>query len=332
MEIAPLEVSVQQKLTECASFFRDMFGSSFSEDEPMSEHTSFKIGGPASLFLKASSPVELLSGINFARQLGLNYLLLGGGSNILVSDDGFHGLVIKNECKEYLVEDAILTAQSGIDLDILVDISCEKSLTGLEFAAGIWGTLGGAVCGNAGAFGGSISDVLTDAVVLNQKSEIVCVDKEYFNFSYRNSALKESGEIVLSASLQLENGDKTNIDKQIATYREKRAAKHPVDLPSAGSFFQNLRNPAIEGKETAAGWYLDQVGAREYRVGDAGVFEKHANIFVNHGKATAQDMILLAAELKKRVLERFDLSLQPEVRLVGDFSSCKEHLNSLLVS
>ncbi len=323
---------MQQKLTECASLFRDMFGSCFSEDEPMSEHTSFKIGGPAQLFLRASSPVELLSGIKFARQLGLDYFLLGGGSNILVSDEGFHGLVIKNECREFMVEDGILTAQSGIDLDKLVDISCENSLTGLEFAAGIWGTLGGAVCGNAGAFGGSISDVLTNAVVLNPKDEIVCVDKEYFNFSYRNSALKDSGELALSASLQLKDGDKAKIDNQINIYREKRAAKHPVDLPSAGSFFQNIKNPAIEGKETAAGWYLDQVGARDYRIGDAGVFEKHANIFVNYGHATARDMISLGAELKKMVMDRFGLSLKPEVRLVGDFSSCKEHLNSLVVS
>lgn len=322
---APTKISVAHEVLQ------ERFGDSLKENEPLSRHTSFEIGGPADLFVSAESADELLGAIRIAKESGLNWYVLGGGSNILVGDDGVRGLVIKNECREYLIKDEIISVQTGLPLDELVDISLEHSLSGLEFAAGIWGTVGGAICGNAGAFGSSISELLIESVVYTCNDKIICVDNSHFDFRYRHSVLKTSPELVLSATLGLTKGNSSKIGRKIKQHRELRRSKHPVNLPSAGSFFKNLENPASGGEQTAAGWFLDQVGARECRVGDAGVFEKHANIFVNHGHASAGDVVSLAFELRKRVSEKFGLDLQMEVRPVGDFGSCRKLLSTLLV-
>ncbi len=304
----------------------DYFGENLLENEPLSKHTSFRIGGVADYFLIANTPDKLIGGINRAKKLGLGYFVLGGGSNILVGDNGFRGLVIKNECKEYFCEDEYITAQSGALLNDIVDLSAEHSLSGLEFAAGIWGTMGGAICGNAGAFGGSISELLGKAVVYDIKGDISIVDKDYFHFGYRRSALKESKELLLSVTLKLRKGNRSEIKGLIDRHRSIRTERHPIDIPSAGSFFKNFKNPAVSGMKTAAGWYLEQIGARDFRVGDAGVFKKHSNMFVNHGNAKASDVIRLAAELKRRVLDKFGLNLQMEVMPVGDFGEYTELL------
>lgn len=318
-------------MTDPERKLKDRFGDRLIEGEPLSEHTSFKIGGPAEFFLEAGTIKDFLDAISIARDGRIAYFILGGGSNILVGDNGIPGLVIKNVCDGYLIDNDDIAAQSGMELNRLVDISCENSLSGLEFAAGIWGTVGGAVCGNAGAFGGSISDVLARAVVITVQDRIESVGKDHFGFEYRHSRIKSpaAGETVLSVSLRMRKGDRAAIKSKIDEHRHIRSQKHPLDLPSAGSFFKNLKNPAIEGREVAAGWYLDRVGARDFRVGDAGVFHKHANIFVNHGKALAADVITMASELKKMVLERFSVDLRMEVRPVGDFGDCQELLNTI---
>lgn len=328
---APQSRGMKLRHRECQELLKERFGEALLEDELLSKHTSFKIGGPADWFLPARSILELLDAIKIARACNANHLILGGGSNILVGDNGVRELVIKNECDGYLVDGETIAAETGMTLDRLVDISQDLSLSGLEFAAGIWGTVGGAVCGNAGAFGGSISDILTRAVICADDDQVKCVDRRYFNFQYRHSCLKDSGDLVMTASFKLKRGDSSEIKGKIKEHRNIRAGKHPVDLPSAGSFFKNFKDPNIGGNLTAAGWYLEQVGAHEFLMGDAAVFPKHANIFINYGNATACDVVALAAELKKRVFARFGLSLQMEVRAVGDFGPCRELLNSILI-
>ncbi|MCP4632094.1 MAG: hypothetical protein GY855_04135, partial [candidate division Zixibacteria bacterium] len=158
---------------------------------------------------------------------------------------------------------------------------------------------------------------------------IDCVDKDYFEFQYRHSNIKLSSELILSAAFRLSKGNKADIAMKIAEHRNKRSVKHPISLPSAGSFFKNFKNPVVEGQEAAAGWYLEQVGAKDLRVGDAGVFEKHANIFVNYGNASAGDVLTMASELKDRVLDKFNMDLYMEVRPVGDFGQFGELLDNL---
>ncbi|MBD3169350.1 MAG: UDP-N-acetylmuramate dehydrogenase [candidate division Zixibacteria bacterium] len=310
--------------------FKKRFEGLYLENEPMSKHTSIRIGGPARFLVNAASVDDLIDAVKFASQNGIDYFLLGGGSNILVGDYGFHGIVIKNMCVNYIIDDNIISAETGMTLDDLVDVSHHNSLSGLEFAAGIWGTVGGAVCGNAGAFGGSVSDVFHKAVLLDEDNKVVTADKEKLKFRYRHSALKDNRELALSASFKLVKGDKDEIGAKISRHREIRREKHPLDYYSAGSFFKNLKNPRDAGMNVAAGWYLDQVGARERRIGDAGVFEKHANIFVNYGEATAADMVKLGAGLKAEVKEKFSVDLRMEVRPVGDFGEHRELLETII--
>ena len=279
-------------------------------DVTLAPYTTFGIGGRAEFFYQAVGPETLVFAVRTAQDLKVRFLLLGGGSNILVSDSGFRGLVIKNECKGILVNGDNITCQSGALLEDAVKRACTQGLSGLEFAAGIPGTVGGAIRGNAGAFGKSVGDLLTKAVILTAEGNIREVDKEYFQFGYRESRLKQTRDVLLSAALQLKPGDKAKIKERIAGNLERRKESLPSQEKSAGCFFKNV---VLNGRKVSAGLLLDQVGAKRMRQGDAKVFAGHANILINAGAASAADVRRLAAKLRRKIRGKFGIKLEQEV-------------------
>lgn len=296
----------------------EILGENLKTGELLAPHTTFRIGGPADFFYPASTPEELIKGINTAKECNLPYFVLGGGSNLLVSDSGFRGLMIKNLCRKVLVQENKVSAQSGTLLSELVALSLKEGLSGLEFAAGIYGTLGGAVYGNAGAFGKAICDVLDEGIILTPRGKLEIVNWDYFEFDYRHSKLKNSRDILLSATLVLQKEDKEKIRKKIEENLKLRKAKLPEAEGCAGSFFKNIKSSKTCTSGVSAGFLLEQVGAKQMSVGDARVFSKHANIIINSGKATSEDIKTLARILKEKVKEKFNLELEEEVIYLGN--------------
>lgn len=292
----------------------ELVGDGLRKNEILAPHTTFRIGGPADYFYQAKTPADLCHVILIAEELGLNYFLLSGGSNLLINDAGFRGLVIKNGCKKITANRTQITAESGIDLQEVCDLALECSLTGMECLTGIKGSLGGAVYGNAGAFGRSIGEVLESAVLFSSTGELKVVPKDYFEFVYRGSKLKKNREIVLSCTLLLSPGDKEKIKAKMDEIMALRHTKHPVQEGSAGCFFKNIKNGE---KVIPAGMLLEQVQAKELRLGDAAVYHKHANIIVNLGQATASQVWEITRILKERVKSKFDIDLAEEVRYLG---------------
>ena len=282
---------------------------------PLAPYTSFKIGGPADFFFEVSNPGELIKAVSVSRSLGIKYFILGGGSNLLVSDAGFRGLVIKNGCAALLTNGDNPGVQSGFSLNELVDKTAELGLSGLEFLAGIPGTVGGAIFGNAGAFGKSIGDLLERAVVFNPDKGLETVDRDYFEFGYRSSKLKRNGEILISTSFRLEKKTAQEVKREAREIRTLRREKHPQNQGSIGCFFKNIEE---KGKTIPVGRLLEQVGAKKMAVGNAAVFDRHANIIVNRGGAKASEVRELAGMLRDRVREKFGYVLEPEVVFLGE--------------
>lgn len=279
-------------------------------DVTLAPYTTFGIGGKADLFFPAEDPETLVFAVRTAQEFRLRFLLLGGGSNILVSDSGFKGLVIKNECRGILVNGDNIICQSGALLEDMVNRACAHGLSGLEFAAGIPGTAGGAVRGNAGAFGKSVGDRLTKAVILTTEGDVKEVSKKDFQFGYRESRLKETRDVLLSATFKLRKGDTTEIEERIAGNLKRRKESLPSQEKSAGCFFKNV---VLNGRKVSAGLLLDQVGAKRMRQGDAKVFAGHANILINAGAASAADVRRLAAKLRRKIRGKFGIKLEQEV-------------------
>jgi len=282
---------------------------------PLAPYTSFRIGGPADFFFEALSPWELIKAVSVSRSLGIKYFILGGGSNLLVSDAGFRGLVIKNGCTALLTNGDNPGVQSGFSLNELVDKTAELGLSGLEFLAGIPGTVGGAVFGNAGAFGESIGNLLERAVVFDPDRGLETVDRDYFEFGYRSSKLKRNGEILISTSFRLEKKTAQEVKREAEEIRTLRREKHPQNQGSIGCFFKNIKE---KGKTIPVGRLLEQVGAKELAVGNAAVFDRHANIIVNRGGAKASEVRELAGMLTDRVREKFGYVLEPEIVFLGE--------------
>lgn len=282
--------------------------------ESLSDWTTLGIGGKSDIFYVARKPQDLVRAISIARRFSIPTFVLGGGSNLLMSDKGFRGLTIKNQCRKIEVDGNRISCQSGALLKDLVLVAKRSALTGLEFAAGIWGTVGGAVYGNAGAFGRSMADVLEGGVVVGSGGDIKKVAKSFFEFDYRRSKLRASGDILLSAVFKLKNGNREKIEDKTKENLAQRRIRVPQRQKTAGCYF---RNPQLNGKTVPAGRLLEEIGAKELSIGDAGVYSKHANILVNSGKARAKDMRRLADILKKRVKRRFGVNLEEEVVFLG---------------
>lgn len=294
---------------------RSFLGDKLKQNVVVANYTYFKIGGPCDFFFEARKIEDLINAVLLASDLKMSYFILGQGSNLLVSDKGFRGLVIKNRCQRIEVNKNRIVVQSGAKLKDLVNMATSNSLTGMEFCVGIPGTVGGAVCGNAGAFGHSIGEFLEEAVLFTKDGEIKIVDKDYFDFDYRKSKLKRTYDILLSAAFKLRKGKKERIKLKLYNNLTERNKRLPKRRNSAGCFFKNII--ADDGNKISAGLLLDQVNAKKLRVGDAAVFNRHANVLINRGQAKAKEVKELARILKDRVKKRFGLKLEEEVVFVG---------------
>lgn len=296
------------------------FGPKLEFDKGLAQFASFKTGGPARYFFSAENVDDVVQAVKATKKLSLPYFILGGGSNLLVSDQGYEGLVIKVGVRGLeLVSEADIACGAGEELMALVNFAAENLLTGLEFASGIWGTVGGAIYGNAGAYGAEIGSLLTEIVLVDKEGNVKTVDSDYCRFSYRDSYLKTTGEVVVKAHFRLKKGNLRQIRQKQSEILALRKDKHPVDGLSVGCFFKNIPDPNEKHGRIAAGRLLEQVGAKQLAVGGARVFEKHANIIVNTGTATSQDIRKLADILKKKVYEQFGIRLQEEVIQLGKF-------------
>ena len=281
-------------------------------DELMSRHTTFRIGGPASVFVTPKSEKDLVTAIEICRSQDAPYFILGNGSNLLVSDQGYDGVVVHigSDLRDISVEGTEITAKTGAMLSQVAHAALAHGLTGMEFAAGIPGSLGGACMMNAGAYGGEMSQILVGVRALDDKGQIVELAADQLELGYRHSIMMEKQYVVLGARIHLEKGDPEKIQAQMDDLKEKRIAKQPLEYPSAGSTFKRPEG-AFAGK------LIMDAGLRGFRIGDAMVSEKHCGFVVNAGKATAQDVCQVIAHVQRVVLEKYGKKLEPEIRFLG---------------
>lgn len=305
-------MTIENKYTDLINKFPELISRKVS----LKNHTSFKIGGDADLFCQVSDKNDLISVLKEVNLLNIPYILVGSGSNILASSDGYRGLIIKFTSQEKpKVEFPYLTASAGLTLRELLIFAGENSLSGLENFAGIPGTLGGAVYMNAGAYGSSISEILVSAEIINDNYEIETVSPDFFEFEYRNSKIQKEHSIVISIKVKIKKGQQADIEGEYSRIIGIRNSKHPAkDLPCAGSYFKNLPPENPGERRRASGLFLEQAGAKELVSGGAKVYSKHANIIVNNENATSDDVLKLANEMKIKVKEKFNIKLVPEVR------------------
>lgn len=283
------------------------------KNEPMKNHTSFKIGGPADEFCEVTSEEDIMRLIDYASEKGVPYTVIGNGSNLLVADGGIRGLVIKiaRGFDEISVSGEKITAQSGALLSRIASAAYRNSLTGLEFASGIPGTLGGGIYMNAGAYGGELKDVIESVTYLDN-GEIITKTADMLEFGYRKSSFTDKDYIILSAELKLKKGNPDEIKEKTDDYRQRRTSKQPLDMPSAGSTFKRP-----EGY--FAGKLIEDSGLKGFKIGGAQVSEKHSGFVVNAGGATAADVRALIEHIQKTVKEKFGVEMKTEVKMLGDF-------------
>lgn len=283
-------------------------------DEPMKKHTTFRIGGNADFFLCPNSPHQVAQIIEVCKEREVPYFIIGNGSNLLVSDKGYRGAIIQlyKNMNESRIEGEQIVAQAGCLLSSLSKQAMDASLTGMEFAGGIPGTLGGAVVMNAGAYGGELKDILEEVTVLTPDGEIKRIPSEKLEMGYRTSIVKTADYIVLEAVIRLQKGDKEEIRGKMRQLSEQRTGKQPLDYPSAGSTFKRP-----EGY--FAGKLIMESGMRGYRVGGAQVSEKHCGFVINTGDATAADVVQLMKDVANKVKEDTGVTLEPEVKFLGEF-------------
>jgi UDP-N-acetylmuramate dehydrogenase len=286
---------------------------------PLRTKTSLRIGGPGRWVVTVRERDQMVRLVRECTREGIPWFLLGGGTNVLFSDRGFEGLVVINEMDVLEKHPGnTIEAGAGLKLMSLVRETEARSLAGLELLAGIPGTVGGAVVGNAGAFGRSIGEQLESVELVTETGEIVRVDPEELDIDYRETRLKRCGDVVLSARFKLAQAKSEDLRQTIREILDLRADKHPAPgIATAGSFFKNLPPEEPGGRRVAAGLILDRAGALGLSVGDAAVFEKHANIVINRGAAKAADVLELAAKMKKLAYDHAGVLLEEEVRRIG---------------
>lgn len=282
-------------------------------EEPMSRHTSFRIGGPAQL-LVTPSVEQLPLVVGWCRRQSVPYTVIGNGSNLLVGDGGIRGITIVMGVRAsgITVDGTKVRAAAGALLAKAALAAADAGLTGMEFAAGIPGSIGGAVVMNAGAYGGEMKDIVTAVRVLTKDGEVVTRQAAELEFGYRCSAIMENQDIVLEAVLELTPGDRAAIGARMQELKGQRTEKQPLEWPSAGSTFKRPQG-------YFAGKLIMDAGLRGFRVGDAQVSEKHCGFIVNRGQATAEDVEKLIHEVQQRVRDQFGVELTPEVRRIGEF-------------
>ena len=283
-------------------------------EEPMSSHTTFRIGGPAEVFLMPESYEQIRSALALCREEGLPYFVLENGSNLLVSDNGYRDVIIQTDRNmgDIELKGTEIRACAGALLSSVAAAARKASLTGFEFAGGIPGTLGGAVVMNAGAYGGEMKDVLREVTVMTKEGDIRVIPSDRLELGYRTSIIKKAGYLVLEAVISLEKGDPQAIQEKTKELASKRTEKQPLDYPSAGSTFKRP-----EGY--FAGKLIMDSGLRGFRVGGAQVSEKHCGFVINTGGATAKDVKELMDHVIRTVKEKYNITLEPEVKFLGEF-------------
>lgn len=310
------------KHTEFAGGFLESVGRPLMRGVSLREFSSFRIGGKAEYFFEAGAVEELKAAVACARQRGVSFYVVGAGYNILFSDEGYPGLIIRNKAQGIAFGSGAgeIEALSGTPLSNVLQFAQDHSLAGLEFLAGIPGTLGGALYSNAGAFGSSIGDIFLAGVFLDPKGNERTVKGSDLAFAYRRSELQKKHSILLSAVLKAAAGDPEKIRKRINENLDQRTKKHPpLGTLCAGSYF---KNPILsDGTKIAAGRLLEEAGAKDVRIRDAAVYSGHCNFLINLGRAKARDVLALAAELKERVKEKSGILLEEEVVYLSESSS-----------
>lgn len=297
-------------------------------NEPMNKYTTFRVGGQARFFVSVKDNDRLVRLLNFLSSEDVEFMVIGAGSNLLFSDNGFDGVVIRAQTDAIDILDSEIAADAGVLLAKVLDIAVGRGFTGFEWAAGVPGTVGGAVCGNAGAYGQSINDSITSVVVW-ENGEVKNMTKAECGFNYRGSIFKDSpGIVILKARFELKPGDKVAIISKVQDYLRRRRSRFP-QYPSAGCFFANVKLDDWTGDRTVlvpkffeigevpAGWLVEQAGCKGLRVGGAEVSNQHCNFIINIGNATQADVLRLVEQVKERVYNKFGADLREEVVIIG---------------
>ena len=291
---------------------RDIVGSSdIKLDEPMSKHTTFRVGGPAKFLVTPRSIESIVSVINCCKENKIEYYILGNGSNVLVRDEGIDGVVIKiaSNFSSINVLKNEIQASAGAYLGAIAKEAFKNSLGGFEFASGIPGTLGGAIIMNAGAYGKEMKDVVVDSTVLTDSGEIVTLTNEQHEFSYRDSVFLHNKCVVLGSKIKLYSDNKQDIQNYMNELAKKRRDKQPLDKPNAGSIFKRP-----EGYFAAQ--LIERAGLKGYRIGGAEVSTKHSEFIINIGNAKAKDILMLMDYVKDTVAQKFGVKLEPEIKIM----------------
>lgn len=283
------------------------------QNEPMKNHTTFRIGGPATIMVLPSKELEIKDIINLCKEEKISYTIIGNGSNLLVSDNGISGVVIKiaDNFAEYEIKEQKVWAQAGIRLTALSRRILESELSGFEFASGIPGTIGGAVYMNAGAYDGDMKTIVKSVKVIDAEGNIMELSKEEMKFGYRSSIAMDKNYIILAVELELKKGNKDEIKSKIEEFTKRRNEKQPITEFSAGSTFK--RPPGY-----FAGKLIEDAGLRGYTKGQAKVSEKHCGFVINIGDATFEEMMEFLNEVKTKVYNNSGVKLEEEVRIIGD--------------
>ncbi len=280
-------------------------------NEDMSKHTSIKIGGPADIFIKIKNIEELKYVLRIAKEENIPVTVIGNGTNLLVRDKGIRGIVLQIRIEDVTVNATEIEVGAGTLLSKLSKTACENSLTGLEFASGIPGTVGGAITMNAGAYGGEFKDIVVSTTYIDNNLNIHTIDNKEHNFEYRNSIFKDNNFIILNSKLKLKEDIKENIEARMKQNSEKRKKSQPIEYPNAGSIFKR-ENGFITAEA------IDKCGLKGYNIRDAYVSEKHAGFIVNKGEATAKDVIDLIEYIKKIIYEKYKIKIETEIKIIGE--------------
>lgn len=293
---------------------------------PLSRFSTFQIGGPTKFLIEITEEEKLINALNYLNQEGLDYIILGSGSNILFPDQGFDGVVIKIETKNLLISKNIITTSAGNQLAEMVNLANKNILSGMEWATGIPGTVGGAIRGNAGAMGKEIANNLK-SVRIWQNGEIKEMQNEECGFNYRHSIFKNNQAVILSANFELKNGIKEEIVQSMQAYLKQRTGRYPT-YPSAGSFFQNIDVKNWTGKKEdlpeifyergkiPTGWLIEQCDLKGYTIGGAKISDEHGNFIINYNKATQSDILKIVETAQTKVYNKFRINLIPEVEII----------------
>lgn len=319
-----------------AEHLKKTFGDRLKEVEPLAKHVNIRLGGPADFYLEAKSSEELLAAIEAALSDGVPFVVIGGGSNVLPRDEGFRGLVIQAANRGWSIEGDRVYAEAGVPSAFLARKAAEAGLTGLEWAVSLPGTIGGAVRGNAGCFGGETKDALASVDALRVeggKAARVTYPPEDCRFGYRDSAFKRNGDVVLDVELELVPAPKEECLARLDAALAKRRLEQPSDAPSAGCMFKNFEfkdegeiaklkgrlavpSEFLAAKRIPAGWLIDQADLKGKTIGGARVSEKHGNFLTNLGNATASDVLQLISLVKMRIRDDLGIQLEEEVQLL----------------